>query len=229
MAINGFINNSISSTNTDDYATSAVATSAVTVTQTPNQVVDTEKAAANDDAVVYTKATDATTDTATKANKFLGKPADPATIERLKAEADERFAQLKGIVEKMLLKQTSTYDSSMSLADMYRNLDVDPAAVEQAKKDIADDGYWGVEQTSDRILDFAKALAGEDVELAKGMLDAIKEGFKQAQEAWGEELPEISQKTLDASLEKVQNWIDSLEGKNTDNSNIQKVDDDNTK
>lgn len=211
MAINGVINNTISTSNNDDYATSAVATSVAAANlQTATPTTETDKTS---DAVVYNKTTDAVQDTATKANKFLGKPADPATIERLKAEADERFAQLKGIVEKMLLKQGSAFDSSMSLADIYRNLAVDPATAEQAQKDIAEDGYWGVEQTSDRILDFAKALAGEDSELAKGMLDAIKEGFKQAEEAWGEKLPDISQKTLDASLKKVQDWVDSLESK----------------
>ena len=34
------------------------------------------------------------------------------------------------------------------------------------QKDIAEDGYWGVEKTSDRILDFAKALSGGDKDKA---------------------------------------------------------------
>ena len=37
-------------------------------------------------------------------------------------------------------------------------------------------GYWGVEKTSDRILDFAKALAGNDPSKAQKLLDAFKEG-----------------------------------------------------
>ena len=32
----------------------------------------------------------------------------------------------------------------------------------QAQKDIAEDGYWGVEQTSERLVSFAKALSGGD-------------------------------------------------------------------
>ena len=54
------------------------------------------------DAAVFTKTAD---EQPAEKNKLIGKPADPETIERLKAEADERFAQLRGIVEKLLLKQ----------------------------------------------------------------------------------------------------------------------------
>ncbi|MCR5432438.1 MAG: hypothetical protein K6E95_07770 [Lachnospiraceae bacterium] len=160
------------------------------------------------DAAIFTKTGDG--QSAEKPNKFVGKPADPETIERLKAEADERFAQLRGIVEKLLLKQGGTFDVSNGLASAYRSLEVDPETQAQAQADIAEDGYWGVEQTSNRILDFAKALAGNDSELAAGMLDAIKEGFKQAEEIWGEELPQLSKDTIDASIKKVEDWIASL-------------------
>ena len=159
------------------------------------------------DAAVFTKTAD---EQSAEKNKFVGKPADPETIERLKAEADERFAQLKGIVEKLLLKQGGTFDVSNGLASAYRSLEVDPETQAQAQADIAEDGYWGVEQTSDRILDFAKALAGTDPDMAEKMLEAIKEGFKQAGEAWGEDLPELCQDTMKASLQKVEDWIASL-------------------
>ncbi|MCR5322608.1 MAG: hypothetical protein K6E85_05005 [Lachnospiraceae bacterium] len=160
------------------------------------------------DAAVYEKSGD-TADKAVKEHKV-----DQETIDRLMAEADERHAQLKGLVEKLLLKQGGTWDISQGLANAYRKLEVDEETVEQAQKDIAEDGYWGVEQTSDRILDFAKALAGTDPTMAEKMLDAIKEGFKQAGIEWGEDLPEISQKTMDATYKKVNDWISSLKGDN---------------
>ncbi len=53
-----------------------------------------------------------------------------------------------------------------------------------AQADIAEDGYWGVEQTSDRILDFAKALSGDDPDKADAMLEAFKKGFEQATKSW---------------------------------------------
>ena len=86
----------------------------------------------------------------------------------------------------------------------------------QAEADIAEDGYWGVKQTSDRILDFAKALAGNDPDKAEEMLEAFKKGFKQATGAWGKELPEISQKTYDAVLEKFDAWKNGEETATTE-------------
>ena len=157
------------------------------------------------DAAVYEKGNNA--------EKTVAEPkVDQETIDRLMAEAEERHAQLRGIVEKLLLKQGGTYNNAEGLASMFRKLEVDQETIEQAQKDIAEDGYWGVEQTSDRILDFAKALAGDDPTMAEKMLDAIKEGFRQAGVEWGEDLPEISQKTMDATYKKVNDWISSLKG-----------------
>ena len=79
-------------------------------------------------------------------------------------------------------------------------------SIAQAKADIADDGYWGVEKTSDRILEFAKALSGDDPSKAEELLSAFKKGFDKATEAWGDKLPDISQKTYDAVIEKFNKW-----------------------
>ena len=83
---------------------------------------------------------------------------------------------------------------------------VDEAAKKKAQEEISEDGYWGVKQTSDRILDFAKALSGNDVSKADLLLDAFKKGFREATKTWGKELPDISQKTYDAVLEKFDAW-----------------------
>ena len=49
-------------------------------------------------------------------------------------------------------------------------------------------------------------LVSYDPDKADEMLEAFKKGYKQAEEAWGGELPEISQKTYDAVLEKFDAW-----------------------
>ena len=76
----------------------------------------------------------------------------------------------------------------------------------QAQKDIADDGYWGVEQTSDRIIEFAKGLVGDDPEKAEQMRAAFEKGFKAATKSWGSKLPDISQRTYDAVMSKFDDW-----------------------
>ena len=103
-----------------------------------------------------------------------------------------------------MTKQGQTYNNAN---DMWRFLasgkfEVDEATKLQAQKDIAEDGYWGVNQTSDRIIDFAKALTGGDPSKIEDMREAFKKGYKQAEKTWGGELPEISKQTYDAVLAK---------------------------
>lgn len=131
-------------------------------------------------------------------------------ISQLKAEAESRMQQLRSLVEKMMTKQggvckIATFDDAI---DRIKNgeVEVDEDTRLQAKKDIAEDGYWGVEQTSERLFSFAKALAGEDKGKIDSMVDAFKKGYEQAKKKWGGELPEICQKTYDAFLEKVDAW-----------------------
>ena len=65
---------------------------------------------------------------------------------------------------------------------------------------MSEDGYWGVKQTSGRILDFAKALAGDDPEKMEKMRSAFEKGYKMAEKTWGGELPEISKQTYEAVM-----------------------------
>ena len=85
------------------------------------------------------------------------------------------------------------------------------SVMEQAQKDISEDGYYGVKQTSERLFDFASALAGDDVEKMKKMQTAMQKGFKQATGAWGKDLPDICQKTLDAANQKFEDYYKSKE------------------
>ena len=126
----------------------------------------------------------------------------------MKKELSTKNEQLQNLVTKLLGKQAGKYTK---LADLFKDIQADPATIEQAQKDIADDGYWGVEQTSDRIVDFAKALSGGDPAKADTMLEAFKKGFKAATKSWGKELPDISQRTYDAVLKKMDAWKNGTE------------------
>ena len=68
----------------------------------------------------------------------------------------------------------------------------------EAQAAISEDGYWGVKQTSQRLFDFAQALAGDDPAKMEKMQKAIEKGFEQAEEAWGGSLPSISGETYKA-------------------------------
>ena len=113
-------------------------------------------------------------------------------------------------VQQMMTKQSATF----RIADWTNGSDdgdaiwkflasgeytVDAATKEQAQKDIAEDGYYGVKQTSERLFDFASALDGDDADKMKKMQDAITKGYEQATKAWGKELPDICKETLEAT------------------------------
>lgn len=133
---------------------------------------------------------------------------DTALINKLKADAEARTAQLRSLVEKIMLGQGNAIGTADDIWSFLRtgNFTVDAETKAQAQADIAEDGYWGVNQTSDRIVDFAKALCGGDPDKIEEMREAFEKGFKQAQDTWGGELPEISQKTYDAVMEKFDTW-----------------------
>ena len=125
-------------------------------------------------------------------------------IQKLKADAEARTAQLRSLVEQMMVKQGTAYGQANDIWSFLAkgNYKVDPATKAQAQADIAEDGYWGVEQTSQRIIDFATALTGGDPSKVDDMREAFKKGYAMAEEKWGGELPEISKKTYDAVMKK---------------------------
>lgn len=137
------------------------------------------------------------------------KTQNSALIAKMKADSDSRISQLRGIVEQMMSKQGAAIGKADDMWSFLAggNFTVSADVKAQAQADIAEDGYWGVNQTSDRILDFAKALSGNDKSKAQELEDAFKKGFDQATKAWGGKLPDISQQTYDKVLEKFDSWM----------------------
>lgn len=162
---------------------------------------NTTAKAENTSGVIYEKSTD----TVTQKNPVKD---NAAIIAKMKADAEERTAQLRSLVEQMISKQGATIAAADDIWKFLAKGDftVTPEVKAQAQADIAEDGYWGVEKTSERILEFAKALSGDDPKKADLLLNAFKKGFEEATKAWGDELPEISQKTYDAVVEKFEAW-----------------------
>ncbi len=135
-----------------------------------------------------------------------------AIVAQLKADAEARAKQMTDLVHKMMSQQGVAIGKS---DDMWRFLasgkfTVDAATKAQAQKDIADDGYWGVSQTSQRIFDMAKALTGGDAGKMEEMRKAFEKGFKMATGTWGKKLPDISQRTYDATQKLFDDYAESM-------------------
>ncbi len=139
----------------------------------------------------------------TAAAKKTYKP-DTNMVAKLKADAEERTARFKSLVEQLMTKQSTTYGQATDIWSFLSKGDftVDPATKAQAQQDISEDGYWGVNKTSDRIVQFATALTGGDPDKIEEMRDAFIKGYKQAEKTWGGKLPDISQQTYDAVMKK---------------------------
>lgn len=142
-----------------------------------------------------------------------------AIVDQLKADAEERKNQMMNLVQKTLTGQVGSFGKA-SGDDFWRTLasgkfTVDAATKAQAQKDISEDGYWGVKQTSQRLFDFASALAGDDVDKMKEMQSAMEKGFKQATKTWGRELPEISRNTLSAANKLFEDYYASKQSAET--------------
>ena len=147
--------------------------------------------------------------------------------QQLKADQENRKSQLISMVESMLSGQTTRYAQANNIWDILRtgNFTVDAATKAQAQADIAEDGYYGVKQTSERMFKFAMSLAGDDVDKMKEMQEAMQKGFKQAEKTWGGELPEISKKTMDAANKLFEDYFASREKVAEEPATNQKVED----
>lgn len=188
-------------TNYTSYTSSAKASDAPAKTEAPSTPVSA--------GAVYEPSSKAQNAVDAEAVK---KQQNAARAQQLKEINDARVQQLQQLVQEMISKQGKTLGQA---DDMWKFLasgdfEVDAATKAQAQADIAEDGYWGVKQTSDRIFDFAMALSGGDEEKMKKMQEAFDKGFKQATSTWGKELPQISQDTYAAVNNKFEEYYKSL-------------------
>lgn len=136
---------------------------------------------------------------------------DMDKVRAMKAETDARMVELfKDTARDTGLKQlgglrgildTLANNESVTLEIEYTAEDV-----AQAKKDVAPDGYWGAEKTSERLLDFAKALSGGDPSKATLLKDAFKKGFDEIKDMFGDKLPKLCEETYDLTLKKFDDW-----------------------
>jgi len=127
---------------------------------------------------------------------------DAMTIARLKAETEQRKAQLIELVRQSMGGQARAQTKADGIWKMLGSgsVTVDSATNSQALMDVGSGGYWSAEGVAGRILDFAKALTGGDPAKMEEMRAAFEKGYKMAEKQWGGELPGISKVTYDTVM-----------------------------
>lgn len=81
---------------------------------------------------------------------------------------------------------------------------------DEAKDLVADDGFFGIDKTAQRLSGFVIDGAGDNESLLRAGRSGLLEGMKQAEEMWGSELPEISQKTMQQAIESIDKHMSEL-------------------
>jgi hypothetical protein len=131
----------------------------------------------------------------------------------LYAMNSEDLSKNNSIAQKNVLDFLSgkEVEGELSLADIgYDGKPITELSVDEATELIGDDGFFGVNQTSQRVADFVFSFSGDDIELLEQGREGIVKGFEEAQELWGGELPQISHDTQARTLELIDKRIEEL-------------------
>lgn len=141
---------------------------------------------------------------------------DEMAISNAKTEMEMKYSNIKKLVEKLFTQQgKSGMESNWKnivrkgkVSDTLGELRVDDNTKLKAKRDISEDGYWGVEKTSERIIDFAKLLSGGDRTKADNIMEALKNGFSKAELAFGEKgkLSKTCYNTYNKVIDELSKW-----------------------
>ena len=189
---------------TNNYVNTYAASNTKQATKEAEDKAEEKKAEEKESGIVFEKSEEKKKDSA---NQIYNRD---AVISKLKSDQESRMASLQSLVEKLLNKQGNTFNlaNGKNLASTFREaaLNADAKTIQDAKNSIGEDGYWGVNQTSDRLVSMAIALAGGDTDKADEMMAAIEKGYKLATKAWGEDLPSICKQTMDATRQKMDDW-----------------------
>lgn len=120
----------------------------------------------------------------------------------LRGGQNDGYDLLRGLVLNLFKEQGIDYKIATDTGE----IDLTTLTPEDAQDLIADDGYFGVEQTSQRIFDLAVGIAGGDPTRVDAIRAGVDKGFQEAYDAFGGWLPDISYDTYDAVMKKLDDW-----------------------
>jgi len=134
-------------------------------------------------------------------------------------ETEQTYGPIPGVtvgspyelLRALMIKTLEEQGAATQIDTGSKILDLQSLTPEEAQELISEDGFFGVEQTSQRIVDFAINAFGNDPAKLEEMKAAIEDGFQQAADAFGGSLPEISHQTYDAIMEKLDSFAQQEE------------------
>lgn len=134
------------------------------------------------------------------------------------AEASKGNATAQDILSKIINDKNyldffdgKEMDNGFSLKSIgYEGKELSKLTKDEATDLVSENGFFGIEQTSLRVSSFVLNMAGDNLEALKQSRDGIVQGFEEALKLFGGELPEISYKTQEKTLEAIDKRIEEL-------------------
>lgn len=114
---------------------------------------------------------------------------------------------MKSMVSQLLTGQASVKGDKINIQSQLNEI-LSSFDIEPIKADSED--FWGAEKTAQRILDFAKNLAGDDTDALSTLRKAFEKGFGEAGGIWGDKLPDVCQDTYDLVQKGFDEWEKEL-------------------
>ncbi len=118
------------------------------------------------------------------------------TIEACQKAAEEKFNKLLNFVRELIEQQGGLAKGQLVVHQEVRL---------ELEKDLGEEGYWGAEKTAERILTFAKNLAGDDPSKIELLRNAVNKGFESAEKILGG-LPDVSKRTYELVMQGFKAW-----------------------
>lgn len=129
---------------------------------------------------------------------------DMQRVSEMWSSHQQQVDSFRRMIETLLNQQAERQGLSNGFS--LRDIEVTDVMRAEAAEMIAEGGYFSVEETAARILDFAVAISGGDPARIAALESAVERGFAQAERMFGGEMPEISHQTLAAVREGFEQW-----------------------
>jgi len=131
-------------------------------------------------------------------------------IESLSFSFSESSFELQSNLEKdpMALEYGKFQDFLQSIG--YEGKPIAQLSQEEAGALVADDGFFGIQQTAERIANFVIQGSGGDEEMMRAGRKGIMQGFDEAEALWGGKLPDISYKTIELAAKMIDDKMAEL-------------------
>jgi len=135
---------------------------------------------------------------------------DPQAIRSMISETNHHGEAIRRLVRSLIGSTDATGQGFWAARADGIHLQLSEAERAEAAQMVSEDGFFGVQQTTDRIMGFARALVGEGASESQieAMRNAVQAGFDQVSQMFGgfNNLPEVTRDTHASIMRAFDDW-----------------------